>query len=77
MSAWIAPFGKYARDTLAERLLAVHPLTAGDALQLAAALIWARERPARLRFVCLDEQLRRAAGREGFNILPADRSLAR
>jgi predicted nucleic acid-binding protein len=61
----------------AERLLAVHSLRAADALQLAAALIWARERPARLGFVCLDDQLRRAAGREGFDLLPSDRLLAR
>ena len=38
----------------AERLLAVHALRAADALQLGAALIWARERPARLGFVSLD-----------------------
>jgi predicted nucleic acid-binding protein len=54
----------------AERLLAVHPLRAADALQLAAGLVWARERPAGLDFICLDRRLRQAAGREGFDVLP-------
>jgi predicted nucleic acid-binding protein len=55
----------------AERCLAVHPLRAADALQLGAALIWARERPAGIAFVSLDARLRTAAQREGFTILPA------
>lgn len=59
----------------AERLVADHPLRAADALQSAAALTWARERPDRAGFVCLDQHLRAAAGREGFDILPADRHL--
>jgi uncharacterized protein len=54
----------------AERVLAVHALRAADALQLGAALVWARERPRGLEFVCLDERLRAAARREGFTILP-------
>lgn len=54
----------------AERLLSVHPLRAADALQLAAALIWAMERPAGLGFVSLDRHLREAARREGFEVLP-------
>ena len=55
---------------LALRLLAAHPLRAADALQLAAALLWARGRPARRDFVCLDERLRTAAILEGFAVLP-------
>ena len=54
----------------AERLLSIHPLRAADALQLAAALIWAQESPQGLEFVCLDQNLREAALREGFSILP-------
>ncbi len=54
----------------AERLLSIHPLRAADALQLAAALIWAQENPQGLEFVCLDQNLREAALREGFSILP-------
>jgi hypothetical protein len=53
------------------RLLAVHPLRAADALQLAAALLWCRDHPGGRDFVCLDERLRTAAVLEGFNVLPA------
>jgi len=52
------------------RLLGVHPLRAADALQLAAALLWAREKPAGRDFICLDERLRTAAVLEGFAVLP-------
>lgn len=52
------------------RLLGVHPLRAADALQLAAALLWAREMPGGRGFVCLDERLRTAAILEGFQVLP-------
>jgi uncharacterized protein len=55
----------------AGRLLAAHPLRAGDALQLAAALAWCEEEPQGSRFVCLDDRLREAAQREGFTVLPA------
>jgi hypothetical protein len=55
---------------LALRLLAAHPLRAADALQLAAALLWARGRPGGKDFVCLDERLRTAAILEGFAVLP-------
>lgn len=54
----------------AMRLLSVHPLRSADALQLAAALVWCRERTAGAGFVCLDGRLREAAGREGFEVLP-------
>jgi predicted nucleic acid-binding protein len=55
----------------AGRLLAAHPLRAGDALQLAAALVWCDGAPASETFVCLDARLRDAARAEGFAILPA------
>jgi len=54
----------------AERLLRVHPLRAADALQLAAALVWAEEEPPGLEVVCLDANLAEAALKEGFSILP-------
>jgi len=54
----------------AERLLAVHPLRAADAFQLAAALIWVQESPTGRNLVCLDQNLIKAASREGFAILP-------
>lgn len=54
----------------AMRLLTAHPLRAGDALQLAAAVIWCRGNPAGFGFVCFDQRLREAAQREGFEVLP-------
>ena len=54
----------------AARLLAVHPLRAADALQLAAALLWCEEQPHAEGFVSLDVKLRDAALKEGFTVLP-------
>jgi predicted nucleic acid-binding protein len=54
----------------AMRLLSVHPLRAADALHLAGALVWCREQPAGAGFVSLDDRLRAAALREGFDVLP-------
>jgi len=54
----------------AERLLGVHALRAADALQLAAALTWARERPQGMTVVSLDDRLRVAAQLEGFTLVP-------
>jgi predicted nucleic acid-binding protein len=56
----------------AERLLSIHPLRSADALQLASALIWAQETPRGLDFVCLDQNLREGALKEGFFVLPPD-----
>jgi hypothetical protein len=54
----------------AKRLLRVHDLRAADSLHLAAAFVAAETRPASLEFVCLDDRLRLAAGREGFAVAP-------
>lgn len=54
----------------AERLLAIHSLRSADAFQLAAALIWAQDNPQGHEIVCLDQNLREAAQREGFTVLP-------
>jgi uncharacterized protein len=51
------------------RLLRIHPLRAADALQLAAALVAAREDPSSLPMVTSDERLGSAAEREGFTVL--------
>jgi hypothetical protein len=57
---------------IADRLLAVHDLRAGDALQLAAALVLADERPRRRPLVTADIRLAEAAEAEGFEpIVPA------
>lgn len=50
------------------RLLAVHPLRAADALQLAAALVAAGDRPALHEFVSTDARLTDAAAREGYRL---------
>lgn len=51
------------------RILRVHPLRAADALQLAAARVVAEDHPDAAAFVTLDDQLARAAQREGFHVL--------
>ena len=53
----------------AHRLLLRHPLRAADALQLAAALTWARDRPHEHPVAILDERLGRAARAEGFRVV--------
>jgi predicted nucleic acid-binding protein len=55
----------------AERLVAVHPLRAADALQLGAALVACDLDPSAFAFVTLDERLALAAEREGFTVLGA------
>ena len=57
--------GELVRSTAA-RLLRVHPLRAGDSLQLAAAIQVADGEASELPFVSLDERLIDAADREGF-----------
>jgi predicted nucleic acid-binding protein len=54
---------------LAARLLRVHPLRAGDALQLAAALVAAEGHPSSVAMVTLDERLAVAAEREGLKVV--------
>ncbi len=54
--------------SIAARLLRVHALRAADALQLAAALVWARARPGGKTLHTLDDRLALAAGREGFTV---------
>lgn len=53
----------------AERLLRVHPLRAGDALQLAAGIVAAEDHPASMPFVTADARLALAAQREGFEVI--------
>jgi predicted nucleic acid-binding protein len=68
--AWIEVLPSEELRRTAGRLLRVHPLRAADALQLAAALVWAGT-PAGHRLVTYDERLARAAKLEGFDVLPA------
>lgn len=53
---------------LAERQLARFPLSAADAFQLAAALVWSNERPRRRLFFCRDQRLTEAANQAGFEV---------
>ena len=54
---------------LAFRVLRTHALRAGDAFQLAAAIVAADDNPRSLPFVTLDDRLARAAEREGFPVV--------
>jgi predicted nucleic acid-binding protein len=69
-AAWdeILPTGKVR--ALAEDLPDTHGVRAADAAQLAAALVWCRERPKQRPLVCLDERLRVAATALGFSVRP-------
>jgi hypothetical protein len=53
----------------AERLVSMHPLSAAEAMQLAAALVGCGDRPELLPFVTLDRPLARSAQLEGFQVL--------
>jgi predicted nucleic acid-binding protein len=54
---------------LAESVLDGYSLHTGDALQLAAALVWCSEKPRSRAFVCFDEKLALAAEKAGFQVL--------
>ena len=56
--------------TLAVGLPDEYGIRGADALQLAAALVWCRERPRRRPFVCFDERLVAAASKAGFTVRP-------
>lgn len=51
-------------------LVAVHPLRAYDAVQLASAMTARRAEPDCQTFACFDSGLRAAAARSGFRLLP-------
>jgi hypothetical protein len=56
--------------SLAEALPDTHGVRAADAAQLAAALVWCRERPKQRPLVCFDDRLRTAATALGFSVRP-------
>jgi predicted nucleic acid-binding protein len=56
--------------SLAEELPDAHGMRAADAAQLAAALVWCRERPKQRALVCFDQRLRAAAATLGFSVRP-------
>lgn len=53
----------------AEALLDTYSLRSADSLQLASAMIWCQQRPARQRFVSSDLRLCQAAAQTGFAIV--------
>jgi predicted nucleic acid-binding protein len=59
--------GDPLRD-LAMRLLDIYDLRAADSFQLASALVWCQQRPARRTFVCADQRLSKAATAAGFAV---------
>lgn len=67
-SAWLEILPTDAVHERARRLLRTHPLRAADALQLAAALVWADD-VAGHRIVTFDERLALAAELEGFLVV--------
>lgn len=68
--SWIEILPSEAVRSAAERLLAVHPLRAADALQLAAALQWRLADATDYEFVAFDNRLREAADKERFVLFP-------
>lgn len=56
--------------SLAEDLPDAQNVRAADAAQLAAALVWCRERPKQRPLVCFDERVRTAAAALGFSVRP-------
>ncbi len=69
-SSWDEMLPSERVRALAEGLPDEYGVRAADALQLAAALVWCRERPKRRAFVCFDEKLSRAASSAGFIVRP-------
>jgi len=71
-NAWVEVQPSETLRRTAERLLAVHPLRAADAFQLAPAFQWCRGQPAGNALVSFDARVREAGRREGFGVLPAE-----
>ena len=70
MQTWIEMQPSEALRSMAERLLAVHPLRTADAFQLAAAILWCQGLTTGQSLVSLDRRLCHVGYREGFNVLP-------
>ncbi|MEW6126786.1 MAG: type II toxin-antitoxin system VapC family toxin [Acidobacteriota bacterium] len=66
--AEIAP-GERLRE-IAETLPDKYGLRAMDAFQLAAALVWCKEKPRKRPFICFDIRLAEAAEKAGFTVYP-------
>ena len=69
----VEPIGE-VRD-VARRLLRVHRLRAGDAIQLSSATLAADRHPASLDVVTLDDRMETAALKEGFPVIVPGRPI--
>jgi len=54
---------------LAIDALQTYDLRAGDAIQLASAMVWCKEKPRNRSFVCFDHRLAEAGRSAGFDII--------
>lgn len=71
--SWIEVEPSEAIRKHAVRILRNHDLRAGDALQLAAAWVATGDAsPGTITILTVDERLRRAALRDGFDVMPSD-----
>ncbi len=55
--------------SLAEEMPRQYDIRVGDAWQLAAAVVWCKERPRQRPFVCFDRRLAEVAARVGFAVI--------
>ncbi len=69
--SWTEILSKDGVRDRAELMLDRYPLTAADALQLAAAWIWCLGHPRNRAFITGDAQLLIAASQAGFNAIQA------
>jgi uncharacterized protein with PIN domain len=76
-SEWHEVLASDVVRSIAQRMLRVHALGAGDCLQLAAAMIAAEHDPTTLAFVSLDSPLSEAASREGFRVIVPEKQRVR
>jgi predicted nucleic acid-binding protein len=67
--AWTEVEASRSVRATAVRMLRVHPLRAGDALQLASAFVATGGDTAAIDLVALDDRLAAAARKEGFRVL--------
>ena len=68
-ASWVVVDPSAVLRETALRVIRVHPLRAGDALQLAAATVASEHRPPSMQFVTLDDRLAEAASKEGFPVI--------
>jgi uncharacterized protein len=68
-SGWTEVLPEEQIRDLAATALNKHSLSAADALQLAAALVWCDQRPLQRSFITSDQRLAEAARATGFSVI--------